>query len=121
MPLTALADDAALGLLTGSDGVVDAFGRLEESQARPEARGGKVVAALGQDVTEAERAAAEEKGEQPRTALPALTAARLGKGVVIRVGLTEWVERAGTDREVGQITRNIIDILRRVKPRVRSG
>jgi hypothetical protein len=120
LPLTALADDAALGLLTGSDGIVAAFGRIEESEARPETRGGKVAAALGQDVTEAERAAAEEKGEEPRTALPALTATHLGKGVVVRVGLTEWVERAGTDREVGQITRNIIDILRRVKPRVRS-
>jgi FlgD Ig-like domain len=120
VPLTALADDPALGLLTGSDGIVGAFGRLEESQASSEARGGKVVAALGQDVTEAERAAAEAKGEQPRTALPALTAARLGKGVVVRVGLTEWVQRAGTDREVGQITRNIVDVLRRVKPRVRS-
>ncbi len=119
LPLTALADDPALGLLTGSDGVVDAFGRLEESQPR-QARGGKVVTALGQDVTDAERADAEEKGEQPREALPALTAARLGKGVVVRVGLTEWVQRAGTDREVGQITRNIVDVLRRVKPRVRS-
>jgi hypothetical protein len=120
MPLTVLADDRRLGLLTGSDGSVDAFGRLEESQARPEARGGKVVAALGQDVTDAEREAAEEKGEQPRVALPAFTAARLGKGVVVRVGLTDWVQRAGTDREVGQITRNIVDVLRRVKPRVRS-
>ena len=120
LPLTALADDPALGLLTGSDGVVDAFGRLEESEARPQARGGKVVTALGQDVTDAERADAEEKGEQPREALPALTAARLGKGVVVRVGLTDWVVRAGTDREVGQITRNIVDVLRRVKPRVRS-
>ena len=120
LPLTALADDPALGLLTGSDGVVPAFGRLEESQARPDAADGKVVTALGQDVTEAERTAAEEKGEQPRTALPAFTAARLGKGVVVRVGLTDWVLRAGTDREVGQITRNIIDVLRRVKPRVRS-
>jgi hypothetical protein len=62
----------------------------------------------------------EEKGEQPRTALPALTAARLGTGLVVRVGLSEWVERAGTNREVGQITRNIVDVLRRVKPRVRS-
>ena len=69
LPLTALADDPALGLLTGSDGVVDAFGRLEESQPR-QARGGKVVTALGQDVTDAERADAEEKGEQPREALP---------------------------------------------------
>ena len=31
LPLTALADDPSLGLLTGSDGVLDAFGRLEES------------------------------------------------------------------------------------------
>ena len=80
-----------------------------------------MVTALGQDVTEAERADAEEKGEQPRPALPSLTAARLGKGYVIRVGLTEWVKRAGTDREVAQITRNIVDVLRRVKPRLRSG
>jgi hypothetical protein len=120
LPLTALADDPALGLLTGSDGIVPAFGRLEESQPRPAARDGKVATALGQDVTEAERAAAEEKGEQPRTALPALTAARLGKGIVVRVGLTEWVQQAGRDREVGQITRNVIDVLRRVKPRLRS-
>ena len=120
VPLTALADDPALGLLTGSDGVVDAFGRLEESQARVELRGAKVVMALGQDVTEAERADAEAKGEQPRQALPALTATRLEKGYVVRVGLTDWVKRAETDREVAQITRNIIDVLRRVKPRLRS-
>ena len=77
--------------------------------------------ALGQDVTEAERADAEEKGEQPRTALPALTATRLGKGVR-RARRAHRLGRAGRqDREVGQITRNIIDVLRRVKPRVRSG
>jgi hypothetical protein len=121
VPLTALADDPALGLLTGSDGVVDAFGRLEESQARVELRGAKVVMALGQDVTEAERAEAEAKGEQPRQALPALTATRLEKGYVVRVGLTEWVKRAEQDGEVAQITRNIVDVLRRVKPRLRSG
>ena len=121
VPLTALADDPALGLLTGSDGVVDAFGRIEESQARVELRRAKVVMALGQDVTEAERADAEAKGEQPRQALPALTATRLEKGYVVRVGLTDWVKRAEQDREVAQITRNIIDVLRRVKPRLRSG
>jgi hypothetical protein len=120
VPLTALADDPALGLLTGSDGVVDASGRLEESQARVELRGAKVVMALGQDVTEAERADAEAKGEQPRQALPALTATRLEKGYVVRVGLSDWVKRAEQDREVAQITRNIIDVLRRVKPRLRS-
>lgn len=120
LPLTALADDPALGLLTGSDGIIDAFGRLEESQARVELRRAKVVVALGQDVTEAERAEAEAEGEQPRQALPALTATRLDKGYVVRVGLTDWVKRAEQDREVAQITRNIVDVLRRVKPRVRS-
>ena len=40
---------------------------------------------------------------------------------MVRVGLTDWVKRAGADREVAQITRNIVDVLRRVKPRVRSG
>jgi hypothetical protein len=120
VPLTALAEDASLGLLTGSDGVVAAFGRLEESQARSETRSAKVLVALGQDVTEAERAAAEAKGENPRSALPALTATRLGKGVVVRVGLTGWLTRTAQDAEVAQITRNIVDILRRVKPRVRS-
>jgi hypothetical protein len=100
--------------------VVDAFGRLEESQARVELRRAKVVVALGQDVTEAERAEAEAEGEQPRLALPALTATRLEKGYVVRVGLTDWVKRAEQDREVAQITRNIIDVLRRVKPRLRS-
>ena len=42
LPLTALADDPTLGLLTGSDGVLPGFGRLEESASRPEPRGGKV-------------------------------------------------------------------------------
>ncbi len=121
LPLTALADDATLGLLTGSDGIVDAFGRLEESGAGPDSGPGKVVVALGQDVTDAERAAAEEKGEPPREPRPALTATRLAKGLVVRVGLTEWVTRAGQDREIAQITRNIVDVLRRVKPRLRSG
>jgi FlgD Ig-like domain len=118
VPLTALADDASLGLLTGTDGVLGAFGRLEESQTA--SRRAKVLVALGQDVTEAERAQAEAKGETPRAALPALTATRLGKGVVVRVGLTGWLTRTAQDPEVAQITRNIVDVLRRVKPRVRS-
>ena len=80
-----------------------------------------MLTALGQDVSDSERSKAEAEGELPREALPALTATRLGKGVVIRVGLTEWAQRAGSDPEVAQITRNIADILRRVRPRVRSG
>jgi hypothetical protein len=120
LPLTALAEDASLGLLTGSDGVLEAFGRLEESQARPETRRAKPLVALGQDVTDAERAEAEAAGELPREALPALTATRLEKGLVVRVGLTDWLTQAGKDAEVAQITRNIVDVLRRVKPRLRS-
>ena len=70
-------------------------------------------------MTDSERAKAEDEGELPREALPVLTATRLGKGVEIRVGLTQWAQRAGTDAEVAQITRNIVDILRRVRPKVR--
>ena len=120
LPLTALAEAPSLGLLTGSDGVLDAFGRLEEAANRPETRGAKVLVALGQDVTDTERAKAEADGELPRQALPVLTATRLDKGIAIRVGLTEWAQRAGEDPEVAQITRNIADILRGVTPRVRS-
>jgi hypothetical protein len=120
VPLVALADDRGLGLLTGSDGVLSAFGRLEVSQARPETSRAKLLVSVGQDVTDAERAQAEAKGEVPREPLPALTATRLEKGIVIRVGLTAWAARAGRDPEVGQITRNIVDVLRRVRPRVRS-
>ena len=50
-----------------------------------------------------------------------LTATQLGKGIEIRVGLTQWAQRAGTDAEVAQITHNIADILRRVRPKVQLG
>ncbi len=49
----------------------------------------------------------------------ALSAVRLGKGTVIRVGLPEWADRIGTP-EVAQVTHNIVDILRGVQPRIRS-
>ena len=100
---------------------LDVFGRLEESHERPgdTPRQGARRARPGRDGRRA-RAASEAKGELPRKPLPALTATRLGKGIVVRVGLTEWAERVGQDREVAQITRNIVDVLRRVTPRVRS-
>jgi FlgD Ig-like domain len=120
LPLTPLADDPALKLLTGSDGTLAGFRTLEESRARPESSRAKLLVGLGQDVTDAERADAEAKGELPREAEPALTATRLGKGLVIRIGLPDWPVRTRSDPEVAQITRNIIDILRRVEPRIRS-
>ena len=120
LPFSALAEDPSLGLLTGSDGVLGAFGRIEESAARPETRHAKVLVAVGQDVTDQERAKAEANGQLAREPLPLLTATRLDKGIVVRVGDTDWVQRAGRDAEVAQITRNIVDVLRRVTPRVRS-
>jgi hypothetical protein len=118
LPLTALTEDTSLGLLTGSDGTLGAFGRLEESAKRPDTANAKLLTALGQDVSDSERAKAEAKGELPREALPVLAATRLGKGIEIRVGLTEWAQRANGDREVGQITHNIVDILRHVTPKI---
>ena len=101
--------------------MLDAFGRLEESQERPETRRAKVLVALGQDVTDAERAAAEAKGELPREAAAGADRdpARQGRRRPRRA------RRSGRgalrqDREVAQITRNIVDVLRRVRPRVRS-
>ena len=120
VPLTALADDPALGLLTGSDGVVDAFGRLEESQARGAARReGGDGARPGRHRGRARRGGDRGRAATPRAARADRDAAR--EGLRVRVGLTDWVKRAEMDREVAQITRNIVDVLRRVKPRLRSG
>ena len=58
-------------------------------------------------------------GKDPREIRPALSAIQLGKGVVIRVGLPEWTRKLG-DANVAQVTRNIVDILRGVEPRIRS-
>jgi FlgD Ig-like domain/N,N-dimethylformamidase beta subunit-like, C-terminal len=118
LPLTALTEDTSLGLLTGSDGTLSTFGRLEESAKRPDTPNAKLLTAIGQDVTDSERAKAEAKGELPREALPVLAATRLGKGIEIRVGLTQWAQQANRDREVGQITHNIVDILRRITPKI---
>jgi hypothetical protein len=118
LPLTALTEDPSLGLLTGSDGTLSPFGRLEESAKRPDTPNAKLLTAVGQDVSDSERVKAEAKGELPREALPVLAATQLGKGIEIRVGLTQWPQQANRDREVGQITRNIVDILRRVTPKI---
>ena len=44
---------------------------------------------------------------------------QLGKGTVIRVGLPEWYARLD-DPQVAQVTRNIVDVLRHVTPKIRS-
>ena len=55
--------------------------------------------------------------ELPPEPLPALSATQLGDGLMIRVGLPQWAERLDEDRQVSQITRNIVDLLRGTEPR----
>jgi hypothetical protein len=105
-PVQQLAGDPAYGLLTGFDGTLDGFSAFEE--AEPPAGGGraKVLAALG-------------RGEAGDDRPSALTATRLGDGLVVRVGLPQWTRRL-SDPEVSQITRNIVDLLRGKRPKIRS-
>ena len=115
--LVPLEDDPELGLLEGTGDVLGPFRALEESVP---AEGGKLrlAAGAGQDLGEA--APLDPATGAPRAARPALTGSRLGRGVVIRVGLPEWGRRLREDAGVQQITRNVADILRRVRPRPRS-
>ena len=99
------------------EGVLDlpGFTRLEEATAID----GDFLAAVGQPLTPEEEAAANTEGKPAREVRAALSAVRLGKGTVIRVGLPEWADRIDTP-EVAQVTHNIVDILRGVRPRIRS-
>ena len=105
-------------LLTAWSGVLDGFTALEESE--PPAPGDpEPTVALGEGLTEEEIAAAEEAGELAREVKPALTSTTLGEGFVIRVGIPQWVRRLA-DPNVYQLTRNLIDLLRRSEPRPRD-
>lgn len=118
-PLEVLVEEPGLGLFEGSDGVLAGFEVVEEAR-RPESSPARLLAALGQPFTEADAAAAERAGEQVREPLPVLAATRIGRGLVIRVGLPAWPQRLIRDAEVDQIHRNLVDLLRGVQPRVRS-
>jgi hypothetical protein len=120
VPLTVLDQRPEEPLLAGSDGSLDGFDVFEESAARPDDERARVLAALGQEPTDEQRARAESEGKPPPEALAALTLSRFGKGTIIRIGLPQWGERIGKDPEVAQITHNIVDILRGVAPRTRS-
>jgi hypothetical protein len=117
VPIEQIAGDPAFGLLTGFDGTLDGFSEFEES-APPDPDGrARILAALGEPPPEpAPDAPADEPLPEERHAL---TAVRLGEGVVIRVGLPQWTARL-RDREVAQITRNVADILRKVRPEIRG-
>jgi hypothetical protein len=102
------------GLMEGALSL-DGFTRLEEATSLT----GKLLAAVGEGLTDEEAAQAETSGKAPADLRPALSAVQLGKGTVIRVGLPEWSQRL-SDPNVAQVTRNIVDILRGVPPRIRS-
>lgn len=107
--------DSEYGLMEGALNL-PGFRRLEETA---ELDGGRYLAAVGQPLTPEEEAESTTTGKAPRQLRPALSAVQLGKGTVIRVGLPEWPQRLD-DRDVAQVTRNIVDILRGVEPRIRS-
>jgi FlgD Ig-like domain len=117
VPLSLIAGDAGYGLLIGFDGTLTGFSVLEESDV-PSGGRGELLAALGVETfTEDEPGVPEQLPPDP---LPALMASRLGDGLLIRIGLPEWSQRLG-DRQVAQITRNIVDLLRGTEPQIRSG
>jgi flagellar hook assembly protein FlgD len=115
--LSQMDDNTEYGLMEGALDLTG-FTQLEES-APVTGKGAKLLTAVGQPLTPEEEAAATASGKDPRELRPALTAVQLGKGVVIRVGLPEWPKRL-EDPSVSQVTRNIVDILRGVQPRIRS-
>jgi hypothetical protein len=113
-PLQPIADDPEIGLLTGVE-ELPGFSALEESQPSELVRVG--LAAIDQPSIDA----AEAAGEQLPPSYPALALAEVGEGFVIRVGLPEWGARLKQGSvPVQQLTRNIADILRGVRPRPRS-
>jgi hypothetical protein len=113
--LSQFEGDAAYGLMEGANDL-PGFKVLEEASL---VTGKANLASVGQPLTPEEEAAATTSGKDPREIRPALSATQLGKGVVVRVGLPEWTSKLG-DSNVAQVTHNIIDILRDVKPRIRS-
>ena len=115
--LSLIAGDAGYGLLEGFDGALTGFSVLEEADA-PEGARGELLAALGVE-TFTEDESSEVPDELPEAPRPVLAATKLGDGLVIRVGLPEWGQRLG-DRQVGQITRNIVDLLRGAEPKIRT-
>lgn len=117
--LTLIDDPPQLPLFTGFDGELDHdFSHGEELVS---AGRGEVVAGIGKVVGEEEMQAAEAAGRPVPEQRPVLTAVALGDGYVLRTGFSGWVPalEAG-DPEVAQLTRNLVDLLRRVNPRPRS-
>jgi FlgD Ig-like domain len=115
--LSLIAGDAGYGLLEGFDGALTGFSVLEESDV-PAPERGELLAALGVETAPVEEEP-EVPDELPPEPKPALAASRVGEGLLIRIGLPEWAQRL-EDRQVAQITRNVVDLLRGSEPRIRT-
>jgi hypothetical protein len=111
--LTLIGGEPDYGLLTGFDGELGGFSDLEESDP-PSGDRGRLLAALG-----VETATEQDTSELPPPQRPALAATEIGDGVYIRIGLPAWTHRLA-DRQVGQITLNVADILRKVPTRIHT-
>jgi hypothetical protein len=116
--LSPIAGSASAELLEGFDGTLGGFSVLEESDP-PAAARVKVLAALGEETAPVEEEPGVPAEELLEPARPALVATELGRGTVIRVGLPEWSQRLD-DPQVAQLTRNVFDILRGARPKIRS-
>ncbi len=114
--LSLIDGDPAYGLVEGFDGALVGFSVLEESGA-PSGDQSTLLAALGvETATEEEPDVPDAPPEPPK---PVVVATELGEGLVIRVGLPEWSKRLD-DRQVAQITRNIVDLLRGSPTKIRT-
>jgi hypothetical protein len=113
--LTLIGGEPDYGLLEGFDGELGGFSALEESDP-PSGERGRLLAALGVETTPEQD---DSSDELPPPARPALAATEIGDGVYVRVGLPAWTHRLG-DRQVGQITLNIADILRKLPTRIHT-
>jgi hypothetical protein len=89
--LPVLRDDR-LGLFTNTDGLLTGFGSGERS----EGLGSKVQSAAG-----------------PQEGQPVVVAYSLGKGLVIRTGLSGWSALLGRDGNVDAVTRRAWSLLSR--------
>jgi hypothetical protein len=115
--LALIGGEPGYGLLEGLGDALTGFSVLEESDPPAEGRG-TLLAALGVEIAP-EEDPSTLPNELPGPARPALAATQIGKGVFIRVGLPEWSSRLD-DRQVSQVTHNIADVLRKLRPKIRS-
>jgi hypothetical protein len=110
-------DDPSFGLMTGVLNL-PGFSQLEESATDLPPRA-KLLAGVGQELSDTEVAEAERTGKPARELRSTLTAERLGKGLVIRVGLPEWPQKL-KEPQVTQVTLNIADLLRGIRPHIQG-